>query len=434
VQANKRGNKLRMARRAGVAEGSQAGSAADAGLERSRNLLIALLFFGTIINYVDRQVLSLLKPTISAEYGWGDAEFAHFASASQLAAAAALLFVGWLIDRFGVRLAYGAAVALWSVAGMAHAVAGSVTQFVTARVVLVAAEAVNTPAAVKAAAQYLPLKRRTMAAGIVNTAPNLGNIIAPLTVVPFAVAFGWKAAFLVTGALGFVWLAFWIAGTRRLTPVPRADGASAGRGYGAALADRKTWAIAGAKAITDMFWWFFTFWLPDLFHKVFNLSQSELVGPTALAFTLAALGALTAGKLFGVLLGTGRSVNAARKTGMLLYALIILPIPLALTADSAWTAAAIIGMALFAHQGFSTNIFGFAADAVPAQRVATVMAIGAIAGNVAGFGIQEATGRLLTGGYGYAPLFYVAAVAYLAALAWIHLLVPRIVAEDEASA
>ena len=407
------------------------GSGTDAALARSRNLLIALLFFGTIINYVDRQVLSLLKPTISAEYGWGDAEFAHFASASQLAAAAALLFVGWLIDRFGVRIAYGAAVAVWSLAGMGHAFASTVTGFVTARVVLVAAEAVNTPAAVKSAAQYLPLQRRTMAVGIVNTAPNLGNILAPLTVVPFAVAFGWRAAFLVTGALGFVWLAFWIVGTRRLTPVPRAPAAKGSEGYRAALSDRKTWAIAGAKAITDMFWWFFTFWLPDLFNKVFGLSQSELIGPTALAFGLAALGALTAGKVFGVLLGKGRSVNAARKSGMLLYALIVLPIPLALSADSAWTAAAIIGMALFAHQGFSTNIVGFAADAIPAQRVATVMAIGAIAGNLAGFGIQEATGALLTGGYGYAPLFWGASGAYLVALGWIHLLVPRIVAEDE---
>jgi ACS family hexuronate transporter-like MFS transporter len=406
----------------------------DSGV-RARRLLIALLFFGTIINYIDRQVLSLLKPTISAEYGWGDAEFAHFASASQLAAALALLFVGWLVDRFGVRLAYGAAVALWSIAGMAHAVAATVTQFVTARVTLVAFEAVNTPAAVKAAAQYLPIKQRSMAMGIVNTAPNIGNILAPLTVVPFALAFGWKAAFIVTGLLGFAWLALWTAGTRRLRPLPRAaaalDGTPARSSYGEALRDRKTWAIAGAKGITDMFWWFFTFWLPDLFHKVFQLSQSELIGPTALAFTLAAVGALTAGKLFGVLLGTGRSVNSARKTGMLLYALVILPIPLALTVDSAWTAAAIIGLGLFAHQGFSTNIFGFAADAIPARRVATAMAIGAIAGNVAGFGIQEATGALLTGGYGYAPLFWVASVAYLAALAWIHLLVPRIVAEDE---
>ncbi len=405
---------------------------ADPGSTRAMRLLIALMFFGTIINYIDRQVLSLLKPTIEQAYGWGDAEFAHFASVSQLSAAFALIFVGWLIDRFGVKWAYGAAVAVWSLAGMAHAFAANVTQFVAARAVLVAAESVNTPAAVKSAAQFLPMKLRSMAVGIVNTAPNIGNIIAPLTVVPFAVAYGWQAAFLVTGALGFIWLAFWIAGTRNLHPIARAAGAEQARpAIREALADRKTWAIAGAKAITDMFWWFFTFWLPDLFHKVFNLSQEELIGPTALAFTLAAIGALCGGSLFPALLSRGMSVNAARKTAMLLFALVILPIPFALTAASPWTAAALIGLGLFAHQGFSTNIFGFAADAVPATRVATVMAIGAIAGNLAGFGIQEATGRLLTNGYGYQPLFLGAAVAYLLALAWIHLLVPRIVAEDE---
>ena len=405
---------------------------AEAALQRSRNLLIALLFLGTIINYVDRQVLSLLKPSIEAAYGWGDAEFAHFASMSQLAAAFALLFVGWLIDRFGVRVAYGAAVAIWSLAGIAHAFAATVTEFVAARVTLVAAESINTPAAVKSASQYLPMRQRSMAIGIVNTAPNIGNILAPLTVIPFAAMFGWQAAFIVTGALGFVWLVAWIIGTRKLQPLPRAAGVEQARpSIREALRDRLTWAIAGAKAITDMFWWFFTFWLPDLFHKVFNLSQSELVGPTALAFTLAAIGALTAGGLFPRLLAGGRSVNKARKTSMLLFALVVLPIPLALSASNAWVAAAIIGMALFAHQGFSTNIFGFAADAVPSSRVGTVMAIGAIAGNIAGFGIQEATGWLLTNGYGYAPLFYGASIAYLLALAWIHLLVPKIVAEDD---
>ena len=405
---------------------------AEAGSTRAMRGLIALMFFGTIINYIDRQVLSLLKPTIEAAYGWGDAEFAHFAAVSQLSAAAALVFVGWLIDRFGVKIAYGTAVAIWSLAGMAHAFAATVTQFVMARAVLVAAESVNTPAAVKSAAQFLPIRIRSWSVGIVNTAPNIGNILAPLTVVPFALIYGWQAAFLVTGALGFVWLIFWVIGTRNLHPIARAGGAEQARpAIGQALSDRKTWAIAGAKAITDMFWWFFTFWLPDLFHKVFHLSQQELVGPTALAFTLAAIGALCGGSLFPALLSRGLSVNAARKTAMLLFALAILPIPLALSAASPWTAAAIIGLGLFAHQGFSTNIFGFAADAIPVSRVATVMAIGAIAGNLAGFGIQEATGRLLTGGYGYMPLFWAASAAYLLALGWIHLLVPRIIAEDE---
>ncbi len=411
---------------------NQTAAAGDAGATRVRRMLIALMFFGTIINYIDRQVFSLLKPTLEQVYGFTDQQFGDVAAASQLSAAVALVFVGWLIDRFGVKIAYGAAVVVWSLAGMAHAFAATVTQFITARVILIAAESVNTPAAVKSAAQFLPIRLRSMAMGIINTAPNLGNIIAPLTVVPFALAFGWQAAFLVTGALGFIWLGFWVVGTRNLHPIARATATEQARpAIGEAFADRKTWAIAGAKAITDMFWWFFTFWLPDLFHKVFALSQQELVGPTALAFTLAAIGALCGGSLFPLLLSRGLSVNAARKTAMLLFAVVILPIPLALSAASPWTAAALIGLGLFAHQGFSTNIFGFAADAVPASRVATVMAIGAIAGNVAGFGIQAGTGRLLTAGYGYQPLFYGAAVAYLLALAWIHLLVPRIVAEDD---
>ena len=405
---------------------------AEAGSTRAMRLLIALMFFGTIINYIDRQVFSLLKPTLEQVYGFTDQQFGDVAAASQLSAAVALVFVGWMIDRFGVKIAYGAAVVVWSLAGMAHAFAASITQFITARVVLIAAESVNTPAAVKSAAQYLPIRVRSWSMGIVNTAPNIGNILAPLTVVPFALAFGWQAAFLVTGGLGFVWLVCWIMGTRNLHPIARAAGSEQARpAIGEALSDRKTWAIAGAKAITDMFWWFFTFWLPDLFHKVFALSQQELVGPTALAFTLAAIGALTAGSLFPRLLARGMSVNAARKGSMLLFALAILPIPLALSAASPWTAAALIGLGLFAHQGFSTNIFGFAADAIPATRVATVMAIGAIAGNLAGFGIQAATGRLLTAGYGYQPLFLAAAVAYLLALGWVHLLVPKIVAEDE---
>lgn len=406
-------------------------SVEDAGPPRtSSRMLVALLFFGTILNYVDRQVLSLLKPTIQAAYGWTDTDFAHFASASQAAAAIALIFVGWLIDRFGVRAAYGAAVAVWSIAGMAHAFAANVGQFIAARVVLVSAEAANTPAAVKAAAQFLTLEERSPAIGIVNTAPNLGNILAPLLVIPFAAMFGWQATFLVTGALGFAWLAWWIASTRKLVPCAGSQTESKPQ-IGAALGARTTWAIAGAKAITDMFWWFFTFWLPDLFHKAFNLSQAGLAGPTALAFVLAAAGALTGGWLFPRLLRATSDLNRARKVSMLVFALCVIPVPVALHMPNAWAAAAIIGLGLFAHQGFSTNIFGFAADAVPAARVATVMAIGAIAGNLAGVGIQEATGRLLSSGAGYEPLLYAAAAAYLIALGWIQLWVPKITAAND---
>ena len=315
---------------------------------------------------------------------------------------------------------------------MAHAFANSVTQFVGARVALAVAESVNTPAAVKSAALYLPLKERSFGLGLLNTAPNIGAILTPLLIPPFALAFGWRAAFLVTGALGFVWLIFWYFGTKRLVPVPR-DVAppdliapAAKPGMREVLRDRTTWAVVGAKALTDQVWWFVLFWMPDFFHREFGMGQAELGLPIAIIFSMAALGALTSGALFPRLLDRGLSVNAARKGSMFLYALLILPMPLALFTGSPWAAAGLIGLGLFAHQGFSTNIFGFTADVVPSTRVATVIAAGAVAGNLSGSALLELTGWSLDAGHGYWPMFAICASAYLLALAWIHLVVPVI--------
>jgi ACS family hexuronate transporter-like MFS transporter len=398
---------------------------------RARRLLIALLFVGTALNYVDRQVLALLKPTLEAEFHWTDQEFAHLGSVFQLSAAFALLAVGWFVDKFGVRLAYGIAVAVWSAAGMAHAAAANVSQFVVARSVLAVAESVNTPAAVKAAATYLPLTQRSFGLGMVNTAPNIGAILTPLLIPPLALAFGWKAAFLVTGGLGFVWLALWIAGTRRLEPVGVAKKAALDGNWAQLLTDRRTWTVVGAKALTDCVWWFVLFWSTDFLVKTFGLTQAEVGLPSAVIFALAAVGAFSCGLLFPALLKRGMSINKARKTSMALYAVLILPIPLALQAPSAMAAALIIGLALLAHQGFSTNIFGLAADTVPPARVASVMALGGVAGNLTGTGIIELTGWCLTNGVGYWPMFTIAAGAYLTALLFIHLMQPVIRAVDE---
>ncbi len=396
---------------------------------RGRWLLIVLLFTGTALNYVDRQVLALLKPTLVAEFGWDDEQFGQMGSAFQIAAAAALLLVGWFVDRFGVRRAYGAAVAVWSAAGMAHAFAATVGQFVAARAVLAVAESVNTPAAVKASALYLPLRLRSLGLGLVNTAPNIGAILTPLLIPPLALAYGWKAAFLVTGGLGFVWLAFWLFGTRNLqiaTTPPRAGESN----WGALLADRRSWAVIVAKALTDCNWWFLLFWLPDFFARQFGMTQGTLGWPIAIVYTLAAAGALTSGLVFPRLLARGFSVNAARKGSMLGYALLILPVPLAIGAGTPLAAALLIGLALFAHQGFSTNIFGFAADAVPPGRVASVMAAGGLAGNLTGAGIIALAGSALKNGTGYLPFFGFAAVAYLLATLAVQLIVPRIEAHE----
>ena len=403
-------------------------------ISRSQGFLVALIFVTTALNYVDRQVLALLKPTLVAEFKWSDAQFAHLGSAFQLAAAATLLIVGWIVDRFGVRIAYGVAVALWSIAGMGHALASTVQQFVIARIALAAAESVNTPAAIKAAAVYLPLRVRSLGIGVINTAPNIGAILTPLLIPPFALAFGWRAAFIVTGALGFVWLFFWIIGTRKLAPViaqeanaprPKAD-------VRALLRDSRSWAVIGAKFFTDLVWWFVLFWMPDFFNRQFGMSQGELGGPVAVIFTLAALGALTSGGLFPILLSRGLSVNAARKISMLFFALVVLLMPLALLVDNPWVAALLIGAGLFAHQGFSTNIFGMATDIVPPVRIATVIAFGAIAGNLSGTAIIELSGWSLDNGQGYTPMFLICGSAYLVALGWIQLVQPKLqLASDE---
>lgn len=401
----------------------------------ARALLIALIFVAIALNYVDRQVLALLKPTLEAQFDWSDRDYAMLGTAFQITAALSFLFVGWFVDRFGVRRALGWGVGLWSLAGIAHAFAATVSQFVMARIALAAAETVGTPAAVKSAAVYLPVKQRSFALGLGNTAPNIGAIVTPLLIPPFALAFGWKAAFIVTGALGFIWLVFWVLGTRNLIPVDQAIEASAPPtpadqpskvNWGELLSDRRTWAVIGAKLLSDLGWFFLLFFMPDFFARVFDMKQGTLGGPTALAYSFAAIGALSSGLLFPYFLSKGWSMNRSRKTSMFFYACMILPMPLAIYAPGPWSAAAIIGIALFAHQGFSTNVFGMTADAVPVSRVATVIGAGAVAGNLSGAGMIWFAGFSLSSGLGYWPMFAICASAYLLALLWIHLMLPVI--------
>jgi ACS family hexuronate transporter-like MFS transporter len=387
--------------------------------------LVALLFAGNALNYLDRQVLALLKPTLETTFHWTNADYAHLGSAFQLSSAAALLFVGWFIDRIGVRLAYGLAVLIWSVAGATHAVSATVQQFIIARMALASAETVSTPAGLKTAALYIPAAQRNLSIGLVNTAPNIGAILTPLLIPPFAVAFGWKAAFVVTGSLGILWLAAWWLGTRRLTPVAAAP-ERAPVDWAALLRDRRSWAVIGAKFLTDCVWWFVLFWMPDFFSRVFGMSQAQLGWPIAIIFSLAALGAVSSGAAFPLLLASGASPNLARKGSMLFYALVVLSMPLALLSHGPWLAAVLIGLGLFAHQGFSTNLFAMTADIVPATRIASVVALAAVAGNLSGMGIIELAGWSLQHGHGYTPMFVIAGGAYLLALGLIQLLLPRL--------
>lgn len=399
--------------------------------DRRRWLVVGLVFVAIVLNYVDRQILALLKPTLQAEFDWSDRDYSHMASAFQFSAALAFLGTGWFIDKVGLRWGFALGVGVWSLAGMAHAFATTVAGFVTSRAVLGAAESIGTPAAVKTAATYFNARERSIALGIGGIAPNVGAILTPLLIPLMALAMGWQATFLIAGGLGLVWVVVWLAVRLPEQPGAAAEAAAPKVLWRSLLSDRRQWAVILAKALTDQVWWFLLFFMPDLFHRLFGLSQGTLGLPVALVYFMAALGGLTGGYLPARLMGRGWTLNAARKTTMLIYALLILPVPLLVHAESAWIAALILGLALFAHQGFSTNVFGLTTDVFPARIVGSAIGIGAFAGNLSGMGMIEFAGWSLDAGHGYLPMLLVCAVTYLLALAAVQLILPKIVADDE---
>lgn len=396
----------------------------------TRWVIVAMVFFAIMLNYVDRQILALLKPTLEAEYRWSDGDYANMVSAFQFAAAVAFLGTGWFIDRVGLRLGFAIGVAVWSLAGMAHAVATGVVGFIAARVVLGAAESIGTPAAVKSAATYFTQGERSVALGVGNTAPNIGAILTPLAIPALAIAFGWRAAFLVAGGLGLVWVAIWFM--IRVQPVAAEGAAPAPIGWGTLVGDRKVLALAIAKVLSDQVWFFMLSWLPDLFHRLFGLPQGTVGLPVALVYVFAALGALSGGWLPTRLMAMGWSVDRARKGTLLVYALLILPVGGVLLVTSPWSAALLLGLGLFAHQGFSTNLFGFATDVFPARVVGSAIGMAAFCGNMWSIVLIQLAAVSLSHGWGYGPLLAICSGSYLLALACIHALVPVIVPVDEA--
>ncbi len=400
--------------------------------DRRRWLIVVLVFVAIVLNYVDRQIIALLKPTLQTEFDWSERDYSHMASAFQFAAALAFLGTGWFIDRVGLRRGFALGVGIWSLAAMAHALVTSVAAFVGVRAVLGAAESIGTPAAVKTAATYFTARERSLVIGIGNTAPNVGAVLTPLLIPMMAVAYGWRSTFLLAGGLGLVWVVAWLA--VRLPAVPGADSERGNPriAWAALLRDRRQWTLIVGKALTDQVWWFLLFFMPDLFHRVFGLSQGTLGLPVAFVYVLAALGAITGGYLPSRLIARGVSLNVARKSTMLLYALLILPVPLVLYAGDAWTAALLLGVALFAHQGFSVNIFGLSTDLFAARIVGSAIGIAAFAGNLSGMAMIEFAGWSLQTGHGYAPMLYICAGSYLVALLAIHLVMPRITLVDEA--
>jgi len=409
-----------------------------ARIGRYRWVICALLFFATTINYVDRQVFGLLKTTLQGELGWNEIDYSNVAFAFTTAYAIGLVLVGRLMDWLGTRKGFSLAIIFWSLAAMGHGFVQSVMGFSAARFALGLGEAGNFPAAVKTVAEWFPKKERAFATGIFNSGANIGAIVTPLVVPWITVTYGWRVAFIATGALGFIWLIFWLLLYRspeehpRLSPAElayiRSDPVEATTKikWARLIPHRQTWAFAMGKFITDPVWWFYLFWLPDFLEKTYKLDLKHIGLPLIVIFIMADVGSIAGGWLSSALIKRGWTINAGRKTAMLICALSVVPIVFAARAANLWVAVALIGLATAAHQGWSANLFTLTSDMFPRRAVGSVVGIGGMAGAIGGMLIAKVAGYLLEWTGSYVPLFAFAASAYLIALLVIHLLVPRL--------
>ena len=412
-----------------------------AKIKHLRWYICGLLFFITTINYIDRQVLSVLEPDyLKPQIGWSEIEYGRIVLVFQLAYAAMFLAFGRIMDWVGTKIGFAIAVVWWSLAAMAHALAGNAFGFGVARFMLGIGEAANFPGAVKTIAEWFPKSERALATGIFNAGTNVGAILAPIAALTLAENFGWRSAFIVTGALGFVWLAFWWFMYYRPEVHPRLASEElthiqSGQeevklekvSWFRLLGFRQTWAFAVGKLLTDPVWWFYLFWLPKFLSNNHGIKKFEMIKYLVVVYLIADVGSVGGGWLSSTLIKRGWSINAARKTTMLIFAASMPVVIFASQVKSAWTAILLIGFAAGAHQGISANLFTLTSDMFPRKAVGSVMGIGSCAGAIGGMLAAEFAGRVLNADPSfYTPMFVVAGTSYLVALAIIHLLVPKL--------
>ena len=420
--------------------------AADAALHvhsrvgNFRWTICALLFFATTINYIDRQVIGILSKDLQAAFHWTDIDYGNIVAAFSAAYALGLLLAGRLIDRFGTKIGYSAALTLWSLAAMAHALARSAFGFGVARAALGVGEAGNFPAAIKTVAEWFPKKERALATGIFNAGSNVGAIVAPFTVPWIAVHMGWQWAFILTGGIGLVWLAFWIPIYGRPETHPRLsraelahiqsdppDPVGARTPWLRLIPRRETSAFAIGKCLTDPIWWFYLYWVPQFLRDNYKLDLTSIGLPLIAIYVIADVGSVGGGWLSSSFIKRGWTINRARKVAMLICAVLVTPIVFASGAKNLWLAVGLIGLAAAAHQGFSANIFTTASDMFPRRAVGSVVGIGGMAGAFAGSTMAVIVGYILeVTGRNYRVPFYIAGSAYLVALLIMHLLVPNL--------
>ena len=420
-----------------------------------RWVIVVLLFTATTINYLDRQIIGLLKPILEKEFTWSETDFAHIVMAFQAAYAVGLLALGWFVDKVGTKIGYSVTIIWWSVAGMLHALARTAFGFGVARVGLGLGEAGNYPAAVKTVAEWFPKKERALATGLFNAGTSVG-VVAALLIVPWILSqYGWQEVFWITGALGFIWLIFWLifydipARQKRLTTSERTYIISGQESEGAEKVSIKwfklfalpqTWALITGKGLIDPIYWFFLFWLPSYFSSTFQLDLKKPSLELMAIYTATTVGSIGGGYLSSWLIKQGWPTLKARKTVLLVFAVLELSIILAQFATSVWMAVGLISLAVALHQAWATNVFTLASDLFPKQAVSSVAGIAGMAGAVGGIFFPLLVGSLLdtykaagnlSGGYNI--LFTVCGCTYLVAYLIIHLLTrrPRLVTIDQ---
>jgi MFS transporter, ACS family, hexuronate transporter len=419
--------------------------------QRSRRLgirwwICSLLFLASTINYMDRALVGVLKPTLQKELGWNEIDFSNVIFWFQVAYAAGYLFAGRLIDLIGVRIGYALAVIFWSAAAMAHAAARTVFGFSVARFGLGLAEGGNFPAAIKSVSEWFPRKERALATGLLNAGSSVGAILTPLLVPWIALWWGWRAAFLLIGALGFAWTIAWLWLYRSPEKHPRlsvdelayirSDGPESTEriSWGGSLKYRGTWAFIVGMCLTSPIWWFYLYWVPDFLFKQYGLDLTTMGLPLVVIYLMSDFGSVGGGWLSSRLIRRGWSLNAGRKIAMLVCALCVLPVFFAAKASGLWTAVFLIGLATAAHQGWAANLYTLVSDTIPRRAVSSVVGIGGTVGSVAGMFFAKFVGYVLEATHNYRLLFGMASCAYLLALVIIQTILPRIIQIERANA
>lgn len=429
-----------------------------------RWVICALLFFAATINYIDRQIIGILKPTLVKEFGWSDERiYAAIVFSFQTAYAIGLLLAGRVMDRMGVRRGFALAVIVWSIAAVGHAIAawfprlglptlnldansglmvvmltGAAAGFALMRFLLGIGEAGNFPASIKAVAEWFPKKERALATGIFNSGTNVGALLTPLAVPWITLYWGWQWAFIVTGLLGFIWIIFWLRLYRSPESHPKVSKAelelirsdppesTTPISWRSLFPHRQTWAFAFGKFMTDPIWWLYLFWVPDFLNRNHGLDLKSMGPPLVVIYLVADIGSIGGGWLSSRLIKKGWTVNAARKTAMLVCALAVVPMLFAANATNLWVAVGLVSLAAAAHQGWSANLFTTTSDMFPRRAVGSIVGIGGMAGAIGGMLIALIVGEILQRTGSYVPIFIIASSAYLIALLVIHLLAPRL--------